>query len=255
MNLVYRYGRHTFIFAAAVSTPGFVFAQSGTRAPAATRPSAGSGTTVIAAASGSSSRTEQASVGLHGYCPVCLLEMRQWVKGDPKIAAEYDGRKYIFPSAEQLEMFRKDPAKYAPVLGGDDVVAYATTGKRIDGEPTYGVVQDGRCYFFASQENMQSFKSSPEAYADADLALGEECIVCRVDMNQRVAGSPTVTATHKGIRYQFPAEEQKAMFTRTPARYVDALRQTTAVGPSGSGTRPQSATSQTSQPAGGSGSR
>src|SRR3990172_9028193 len=112
MNLVYRYGRHTFIFAAAVSTPGFVFAQSGTRAPAATRPSAGRGTTGVGAASGAARRTQQASVGLHGYCPVCLLEMRQWVKGDPKIAAEYDGRKYIFLSAEQLEMFRNDPAKY-----------------------------------------------------------------------------------------------------------------------------------------------
>jgi YHS domain-containing protein len=255
MNLVFKFGLNSFIIAAAMSASVFVFAQSGTRAPAASRPTSGSGTTVKDAASGSSTRTEQESVGLHGYCPVCLVEMRQWVKGDPKIAAEYDGRKYIFPSAEQLEMFRKDPAKYVPVLGGDDIVAYATTGKRIDGEPTYGVVQDGRYYFFASQENMQTFKSSPETYADADLALGGECIVCRVDMNQRVAGSPTVVTTHKGIRYQFPGEEQKAMFTRSPDRYVDALRGTTAAGPSGSRTRPGSATSQPSQPAGGSGSR
>jgi YHS domain-containing protein len=184
--------------------------------------------------------------------------MRQWVKGDPRFATEYDGRIYYFPGADQLEMFAKDPAKYVPVLGGDDVVAYATSDKRVAGSPKFGVVHDGKYYFFMSEENKNTFQDAPEAYVDADLALGGECIVCRVDMKQHVPGSPSITATHKGIRYQFPGEEQKAMFLKSPSRYVRAIEAPTASGPGGSQTRPWSATSQPSgpsQPAGGSGSR
>jgi YHS domain-containing protein len=180
--------------------------------------------------------------------------MRQWIKGDPNNAVVYDGKAYYFPGAEQVAMFNQDPLKYVPVLGGNDVVYFAETGKRMEGKPSFGIVYQDRNYFFASEDNKKKFQSNPESFADVDLALGGECIVCRVDMNQRVPGSPDVTVMHKGIRYQFPGEDQKAMFTRSPARYVDALRGATATGPAGSSTRPPSATSQPSQPAG-SGSR
>ena len=59
--------------------------------------------------SGSAGRNEEMPVGLDGYCPVCLAEMKQWVKGDPRIAMEFDGRKYLFPGAEQAEMFKAEP--------------------------------------------------------------------------------------------------------------------------------------------------
>ncbi len=254
MHAHFRFGLSTAVSSILIvsSSTLLVFGQSGSRGSTSYPPRAGSGTSASAPASGSANRAEQTGVGLEGYCPVCLVEMRQWVKGDPRIAAEYDGRKYYFPGTEQSEMFNKDPGKYAPVLGGDDVVAYATTGNRVSGKPSYGVVKDDRYFFFASQDNMKKFQSTPEAFVDADLALGGECIVCRVDMNQRVPGSPEVAVTHKGIRYQFPGEEQKAMFMKSPARYVSAQQGMRASGPAGNQTRPWSATS---QPTGGSGSR
>lgn len=238
--------------------PADLFGQSGTRAPTGTRSAPGSGTSTAATSNGSSTRTARAPLALHGYCPVCLVEMRQWVKGDSQFASVYDGRTYYFPGSEQLQMFTADPAKYIPVLGGDDIVAYATSEKRVAGNPKFGVVHDGKYYFFSSAENMKKFQESPQTYVDADLAIGGECIVCRVDMKQHVAGTPSITATYKGIRYQFPGEEQKEMFLKSPSRYVRAIEAPAATSSGGSQTRPWSATSQPSQPrqsVGGSGTR
>jgi YHS domain-containing protein len=242
----------TFFLIATATAPTFVFAQSSSRVPA------GSGTSAPAPTNGSSSRTKQSAVALQGYCPVCLVEMHQWIQGDAQFATEYDGRTYYFPGAEQLEMFAKDPPKYVPVLSGDDIVSFATSDKRVAGNIRFGMVHDGKYYFFSSQENIKRFHDAPDAYADADLALGGECIVCRVEMKQHVPGSPSITATYKGLRYLFPGEKQKSMFLKAPSRYVRAIDAPTAYGPGGSQTRPANGTSQPTgprQPVGGSGSR
>jgi YHS domain-containing protein len=149
--------------------------------------------------------------------------MRQWIKGNPRLAVEYDGKKYYFPGAEQAQMFEKDPLRYVPVLNGDDIVHFVHTGKRVEGKLAHGMMHAGRTFFFATAENMQRFRTAPAVYANADLALKGECIVCRTDMNQRVQGLPDYTAIYQGLRYQFPGEEQRAAFLRSPDRYVKAL--------------------------------
>jgi YHS domain-containing protein len=149
--------------------------------------------------------------------------MRQWIRGEAQFAIELDGKKYFFPNAEQAKKFEKEALKYVPVLGGDDVILFSRTGRRIEGKLTYGVIHKGRTYFFASAENKQLFQSSPESFENADLALGGECIVCRVDMNQRVPGNPKFTGLYQGLRYQFPGEEQQSAFLRSPARYIEML--------------------------------
>jgi len=192
MALVYSLRLTTIMCALAIisMTASITLAQSGSRTGTSPSPQAVDGGASSGQATGSANRRPELPVGLQGYCPVCLIEMRQWVKGDRRFTVEYDGRRYYFPGAEQAEMFKQDPLKYVPVLGGDDIVHFARTGKRAVGRLTYGVIHKGRTYFFVSAENKQLFKSSPEAYTDVDLALGGECIVCRVAMNQRVPGVP-----------------------------------------------------------------
>lgn len=225
-------------------------AQSGSRTPPPSRQqpatSQGSG------ASGAAGRAEETPVGLQGYCPVCLVEMKQWVKGDPRMSVEFDGHKYLFPGAEQAEMFNKNPAKYLPALGGDDVVHYSRTGKRVPGNLSHGVIHKGRNFFFASAETKEMFQANPASFENADLALGGECIVCRVGMNERVAGVPEFTVVHDGLRYQFPTAEQQAAFTKSPDSYLERVSPNASATTSGSGTR----TPPASRPSvGGSGSR
>jgi len=160
---------------------------------------------------------------LQGYCPVCLIEMKKWVKGEPSMAVDFDGRRYLFPGREQALMFQASPEKYVPILDGDDLVEFARTGKRVAGDQRLGALHGGRIYMFATAENKRAFQDDPKAFADSDLALGGECIVCRVGMNERVKGSADFTAVHKGLRYLFPAEEQKRMFVASPDQFVKAI--------------------------------
>ena len=182
-------------------------------------------------------------VALDGYCAVCLLEMKDWVAGSPQHQVAYDGMVYRFPDAPKAAMFRADPVRYAPALGGDDIVEYARTGKRTAGKTAFGAKYLDRHYFFASDANKQAFTANPIAYSDADLALGGACVVCQVDLRQNRPGSPQFVSLHKGMRFRFAGPQQQQAFEAQPDRYTAAL-------PAGSGMKAGSG----SAPGAGSGS-
>jgi len=187
--------------------------------------------------SGTASDTKKAPAGLQGYCPVCIVELKQWMKGSPQFSVVHDGVTYYFPGEEQKQAFLQAPAKYAPALGGDDIVTYAQTSKRVNGSLSHAVLHDGRLYLFANAQNKQRFHSQPQVFANADVALNGECPVCRVELRQRVAGKPELTAMHDGLRYFFPGEAQKEKFLQRPAAYVQAALRDASGGaaPAGSG--------------------
>jgi YHS domain-containing protein len=162
-------------------------------------------------------------VALDGKCPVCLGKMNKLVDGDPRFSSSYDGKTYHFPSADQKTMFEADPAKFAPVLGGDCVVCLKDMGKRVAGVPEHAVVHRDRLYLFPSAEIKTKFEQSPDRYADADLALEGNCPVCLVKMDKVVKGEPNIAVVHDGLRYLFPGEEQKIMFESDPAQFTPAL--------------------------------
>lgn len=169
---------------------------------------------------GSNSRSQMASVGLEGYCPVCIVKMKKWVKGSPAFQASYDGKTYLFPGEEQRQMFLADPAKYAPAIGGDCSVCLAEMGKRMPGSIYHSAINDNRLFLFPNAELKQKFVSNPNKYNQADLAEGGNCVVCRVEMNEAMAGSPEVFSIHNGMRYQFASDKQRQMFLANPSKYT-----------------------------------
>ena len=218
------------------TTPRYAQPGSGAARPA------GSG--AAPAGSGSAGGVAAAPVALGGYCAICLAEDRQWMAGRPEHAVDFDGKRYLFPSPEQQQKFQANPAQFAPALGGDDVVEYARSGRRVVGQLPLGAAYQGRFYFFASDANKQAFLAAPAQYANVDLALGGECVVCRLDMNQQVAGNPAITAVYQGVRYQFPGEQQRNQFLANPVRYASGATQP------GSGARGQGPAAQGSSAAG-----
>jgi YHS domain-containing protein len=101
-------------------------------------------------------------------------------------------------------------------------------------------------FLFANEQGKQMFTADPAAFANADLAFGGQCAVCRVDMRQAVAGKPQFTEVHNGLRYRFPSAEQRGMFLANPKKYEDV----------GTSVRPATGGSGSRQPVGfGSGSR
>ncbi len=55
---------------------------------------------------------------LQGYDPVAFFTKGKPVKGNPAIVSKINGATYVFASAEDKELFDKEPAKYMPQFGG-----------------------------------------------------------------------------------------------------------------------------------------
>ncbi|MFK8113994.1 MAG: hypothetical protein AB8B91_17460 [Rubripirellula sp.] len=161
-----------------------------------------------------------APVGLQGYCPVCIVNMKKWVKGNATYQASYDGKTYHFPGEEQRQMFLSDPAKYAPALGGDCAVCLTDMGKRMPGSIFHSALNENRLYLFPNADLKQKFVGNVNQYNHADLAENGNCVVCRVEMNKAMPGRPEVFLVHGGMRYQFASEDQKKMFLASPSKYA-----------------------------------
>jgi YHS domain-containing protein len=212
--------RNNFVFALGLSSAlslssvlglsSPAWAQSSTKAPARTS------RTVV---QGSDTAEHQATVALSGYCPVCVIEMRKWVKGDSRFAVVQDGKTYLFPSDEQKQMFVKNPDKYTPALGGKCTVCLVEIGKTMDGSVGFATMHEGRLFLFPSDEQKQMFLKNAAKYANVDLAAQGQCTVCRVEMQKQVQGRPEFAAIHKDMRYWFPSEDQLKMFVSNPAKY------------------------------------
>ncbi len=161
-----------------------------------------------------------ADLALGGACPVCLVKMNKVVQGDPKFAVVHDGLRYLFPGAEQKAMFEKDPAAFTLALGGDCTVCKVEMSKKVAGKPEFHLVRGGRLYLFPGQKQLDMFKQDSAKYADADLALGGNCPVCKVDMGKDVPGKAEFAVDYRGRRYLFPDAMLKAKFLANPTRYA-----------------------------------
>lgn len=195
--------------------------------------------------SGSGGRVgQQAPLALEGYCPVSIAVQRKWVRGDPAYWSVYDGHTYLFATPEAKATFDADPARYVPALGGECVVTFVKTGRRVAGQIRYAAIHEGRLFLFASDEAQQMFLAEPARYAKADLAYGGYCVVCQVGMGKAVPGKPEIAVVHKGLRYLFASEDQRRQFLANPSRYeVKASVPGVAVPGSGSRTPPAGSSS------------
>ena len=104
--------------------------------------------------------------GFKGFCPVALRDEQQLVDSDPEIHATFGLQQYTFSSAAARSAFESDPARYAPAVGGSDVVLLVTSGEEEAGLLDYSVWYRDRLYLFRSRETMEMFNFDPAAYAD-----------------------------------------------------------------------------------------
>jgi YHS domain-containing protein len=57
-------------------------------------------------------------VAIKGYDPVAYFTMDSPVKGKTEFQMEWNNAKWLFENKDHLEMFRKNPRKFAPQYGG-----------------------------------------------------------------------------------------------------------------------------------------
>jgi YHS domain-containing protein len=92
---------------------------------------------------------DNARLVLKGYDPVAYFTMGKPVKGDPKLAYDFDDGRYYFSSAKHREMFAGDPDKYAPQFGGY-CTGSMSRGVRNEGDPEGWVIREGKLYVFGA---------------------------------------------------------------------------------------------------------
>ena len=98
-------------------------------------------------------------------------------------------------------------------LHGVDPVAFIDIGNRIDGAATFTAVHDGVAYYFASRENMNTFKRNPEKYTPA---YGGFCTF-GVSVAKKFDGDPKYADVNNGKLYVFLNEEIFRMYQKDKA--------------------------------------
>jgi YHS domain-containing protein len=84
-------------------------------------------------------------LAIKGYDTVAYFTQGKPTKGTEQYSATYKNAIYQFSSAENRDLFRANPAKYAPQFGG--FCAFGVTkGRKFDTDPTAWRVVDGKLY-------------------------------------------------------------------------------------------------------------
>lgn len=95
-------------------------------------------------------------VGLDGYSPVSYFTAQGPEKGDPAFAVEHNGVTYYLTSPEQVEMFKKNPARYEPQCGGWCAFGM-TVEDKFPVDPTkYRIIED-RLYLFLNNDQVNAY--------------------------------------------------------------------------------------------------
>lgn len=85
------------------------------------------------------------NTAVEGHDAVAYFTQGKPVKGSKDFSTEYQGAEFRFVSAENLETFKADPAKYAPQYGG--YCAWAVSqGMTAKGDADHWAIVDGKLY-------------------------------------------------------------------------------------------------------------
>ena len=107
-------------------------------------------------------------IAVHGYDPVAYFTEQRPVQGSAEHQVVHENATYRFSSAENLERFKSDPAKYVPAYGG--YCAYGVSvGAKFDGDPRYWKIVDGKLYLNLNKKIQDAWnKDVPGHISKAD---------------------------------------------------------------------------------------
>ena len=100
-------------------------------------------------------------LAINGFDAVAYFAANAASKGDPKYEFAWNGAKWLFSNAENLERFRQNPESYAPQFGG--YCSYAVSkGYTANGDPEAWKIVDGKLYLNYN-EDVRSIWEKDEA--------------------------------------------------------------------------------------------
>ena len=110
-----------------------------------------------------SSVADEAPLALKGYDPVAYFTDGKPVEGSPQYHAEWDHNRYQFASERHRDLFKSDPAHYAPQFGNACTTTLSRGGfKEVD--PQAWVIHDNKLYMFGGIAGVPMFEKDPTGY-------------------------------------------------------------------------------------------
>lgn len=114
---------------------------------------AGASSALALAPPASSSRAQTLPLAIKGYDPVAYFTLGVPTPGLPEIELEWDEHLYRFARAEHRNLFKADPARYAPQFGNFCAMAL-TRGELDEANPENWLISDGKLYVFGKPAPM-----------------------------------------------------------------------------------------------------
>ncbi len=105
--------------------------------------------------------TKEGAIG--GYDPVAYFSQGKPVKGQPNMAFEWNGATWHFASAENREVFAKNPQKYAPEYGGWCAYGWSR-GYPAKTEPDAWSIVNGKLYLNYDQKVQHLWNEKQEEF-------------------------------------------------------------------------------------------
>ncbi len=100
---------------------------------------------------------DNVTLAIKGYDPVAYFTERKPVRGSPEIEFDWDDYRYLFSSAENRELFKADPVKYAPQFA-NFCAAALSRGEVFEANPEYWLISDGKLYLFTKPNGPDLFR-------------------------------------------------------------------------------------------------
>lgn len=102
-------------------------------------------------------------VAIKGYDPVAYFTDSRPVMGIQGFKYIWEGAEWRFSGSDHLEMFKKDPDKYAPMYGG--YCAYAISqGKTADIDPGAWTIYEGKLYLNLNKDIQRLWEKDMRGY-------------------------------------------------------------------------------------------
>lgn len=105
--------------------------------------------------------TDGVGLGVHGVDPVVLSTTSAVADGLASHTVVHDGVAYYFASAMTAERFMSNPEAYLPQFGGFCAMGVAL-GKKLNGDPRYADIVDGRLYLFVNAAVFDAYLADRE---------------------------------------------------------------------------------------------
>jgi YHS domain-containing protein len=100
---------------------------------------------------------QQLPLAIRGYDPVAYFTDGKPTRGTSELAYEWDGLVYHFSRADHRELFKVDPARYAPQFGSFCAMALSK-GELVEADPENWLISEGKLYVFGKAAGPELFQ-------------------------------------------------------------------------------------------------